>query len=72
MSQFSFEVRYIKGEDNVVVDAMSRGPYPASQASGDVFMHESLQDCEEMDVILSDEQQGGGSNCSGCTRGGRI
>ena len=57
MSQFRLEVQYIKGEDNVVADAMSRWAYPASQAGGDVSMHGTLQDREEMDVILSDEKR---------------
>ena len=57
MSLFRLEVHYIKGEDDVVVDAMSRWAYPASQAGGDVSMHGTLQDCEEMDIILSDEKR---------------
>ena len=73
MNQFRLEVQYIKGEDNVVADAMSRWAYPASQAGGDVSMHGTLQDCEEMDVILSDEKREEREcNRSGCTGGGRI
>ena len=73
MSQFGLEVQYIKGEDNVVADAMSRWAYPASQAGGDVSMHGTLQDCEEMDIILLDEKREEREcNRSGCTDGGRI
>ena len=52
---------------------MSRWAYPASQAGGDVSMHGTLQDCEEMDIILSDEKwEERECNRSGCTNGGRI
>ena len=36
---------------------MRRWAYPALQAGGDVSMHGTLHDCEEMDVILLDEKR---------------
>jgi len=55
LSQFNLSVEYLKGEDNVVADAMSRYAYPASSAKEDVSFHGSAANREAVKELIAKE-----------------
>ena len=50
-------MQYVKGEENVLADALSRYADPASQSSADVSWHGSLLAMQEMEEILRKEEK---------------
>ena len=50
-------VKYIKGEDNVAADALSRWAYPASQGFRDINIHGNAEGDEEMNALIEQEKR---------------
>ena len=57
LSRFDLSVEYIKGEDNVAADALSRWAYPASQGYRDVSIHGNAEGDEEMNALIEQEKR---------------
>ena len=51
-SRFNLKVEYLKGEDNLLPDVLSRWAYPASQALADLTKYESFQDAIDMEAFI--------------------
>ena len=55
-SRFNLKVEYLKGEDNLLPDVLSRWAYPASQALADLTKHGSVQDAINMQALTYEEE----------------
>ena len=47
----------LKGEDNLLPDALYRRAYPASQALADLTKHGSVQDALDMQALIKEEEE---------------
>ena len=56
-SRFNLKFEYLKGEDNLLPDALSRWAYPASQALEDLTKHGSVQDALYMRALIYEEEE---------------
>ena len=56
-SRFFLRVEYLPGVDNLLLDAMSRWAYPASQALADLTKHGSVQDEMDMEALIEEEER---------------
>ena len=50
-------MEYIKREDNVAADALSRWSYPASQGFRDISIHGNAEGDEEMNALIEQEKK---------------
>jgi hypothetical protein len=57
LSRFKIQVQYVPGKDKLVVDAMSRWAYPASQALADLSKHGSLEAAREARALIKEEDE---------------